>query len=391
MAVEDGVTTLYVGAHYQVSAGIVTKYYFAGTQHIAERVNGTLSFILADHLGSTGVVTDASGAVIAEMRYTPYGETRSAAGTSPTDYLYTSQRQEAGLGLYFYNARWYDPALARFAQADTIVPSTGNPQAWDRYAYGLNNPSRYTDPTGHVACVGNNFDDGPQCFTSKYLWAWGITTIGSSAYDSTLTRAAALSGEKLSNLGKQANFAIFGELKGDPQSVFRKTHGNISMDFSTSEDGCETVGSTITCGTLHRPLSTFIHEFGHVLENHLKIGHPNTPASSLDPITDSNGNPIDDNGSGNFYRTTLGFKCNTYRCLEHPPSIGYGYPGCNIGDPQMSLCAKQEQWADLYMNWIFDSTGDPNHGFTPDSYGDRRRLYMQQQFYWIFTSGGFLP
>lgn len=45
------------------------------------------------------------------------------------------------------NARWYDPALGRFAQADSIVP--GGVQGWDRYAYTLNNPIRYNDPTGH--------------------------------------------------------------------------------------------------------------------------------------------------------------------------------------------------------------------------------------------------
>ncbi|MGC9397236.1 MAG: RHS repeat-associated core domain-containing protein [Anaerolineae bacterium] len=54
------------------------------------------------------------------------------------------------MGLYFYNARYYDPALGRFIQADTIVPSPANPQSLNRYAYTLNNPLRYTDPTGHI-------------------------------------------------------------------------------------------------------------------------------------------------------------------------------------------------------------------------------------------------
>ena len=48
----------------------------------------------------------------------------------------------------FYNARWYDPALGRFAQADSIVP--GGVQGLDRYAYVNNNPLRYNDPTGHM-------------------------------------------------------------------------------------------------------------------------------------------------------------------------------------------------------------------------------------------------
>jgi len=53
--------------------------------------------------------------------------------------------------LYFYDARSYDPSLGRFIQADTLVPSPANPQSLNRYAYTLNNPLRYTDPTGHYS------------------------------------------------------------------------------------------------------------------------------------------------------------------------------------------------------------------------------------------------
>jgi RHS repeat-associated protein len=53
------------------------------------------------------------------------------------------------LALYDYRARYYDPALGRFTQPDTIVPKPGNPQALNRYAYVNNNPLKYTDPSGH--------------------------------------------------------------------------------------------------------------------------------------------------------------------------------------------------------------------------------------------------
>ncbi|MBK7203037.1 MAG: hypothetical protein IPH87_21300 [Anaerolineae bacterium] len=43
-------------------------------------------------------------------------------------------------GLYFYNARYYDPSLGRFASADTLIPNPGNPQSLNRYSYVLNNP-----------------------------------------------------------------------------------------------------------------------------------------------------------------------------------------------------------------------------------------------------------
>lgn len=61
--------------------------------------------------------------------------------------------------MYFYNARWYDSALGRFAQADTIVP--GGVQGLDRYAYVNNNAVRYTDPSGH-RCVGGSGGDDPR-------------------------------------------------------------------------------------------------------------------------------------------------------------------------------------------------------------------------------------
>jgi RHS repeat-associated protein len=74
---------------------------------------------------------------------------RYSWGTAPTAYRFTGQRLEESLGLYYYRARWYDPALGRFVQPDPIVPSPGDPQQLNRFAYARNNPLKYTDPTGH--------------------------------------------------------------------------------------------------------------------------------------------------------------------------------------------------------------------------------------------------
>ena len=59
--------------------------------------------------------------------------------------------------LLCYHARYYDPGVARFVSADSIIPGqsdkagTPNPQDLNRYSYGENNPVKNTDPTGH--CV----------------------------------------------------------------------------------------------------------------------------------------------------------------------------------------------------------------------------------------------
>ncbi|NOH02418.1 MAG: RHS repeat-associated core domain-containing protein [Chloroflexi bacterium] len=154
-----GETTLYVGQHYEVTGSEITKYYFAGSQRIAFRKDGDLNYLLSDHLGSSSITTDSNGNPIASMLYKAWGETRYSAGTLGMDYQYTGQRKVEDIGLYFYNARWYDPALGRFAQADTIIPQGQGVQAWDRYAYTNNNPVRYNDPTGHCIdlCVIETF------------------------------------------------------------------------------------------------------------------------------------------------------------------------------------------------------------------------------------------
>ncbi len=81
-----------------------------------------------------------------------WGEDRYEEGAGLTNNRYTGQRAE-GYGLYFYQARWYDSALGRFAQADSIIPiQTQGVQAWDRYAYVNNAPCNNTDPDGRF-CI----------------------------------------------------------------------------------------------------------------------------------------------------------------------------------------------------------------------------------------------
>jgi RHS repeat-associated protein len=108
----------------------------------------TVSYILQDHLGSTVGTTDSSGAITSAINYFSFGECRVSTGTLPTDKKYTGQRSDS-TGLYYYNARYYYPEIGRFISPDMIVPDATNPQALNRFTYVLNNPLKYTDPTGH--------------------------------------------------------------------------------------------------------------------------------------------------------------------------------------------------------------------------------------------------
>src|SRR5688500_5322716 len=126
------------------------------------RINSTLYYTLKDHLGSASVVTDASGNILGENRYYPYGETRLTTGTIFTDKLFTGQREMVGLGIYHYGARFYSPKLGRFLSPDTFVPGAANPQAYNRYSYVLNNPLKYIDATAHAQVCADG-DEGGGC------------------------------------------------------------------------------------------------------------------------------------------------------------------------------------------------------------------------------------
>jgi len=125
----------------------MVKYYYAGGQRVAMRKGSSApSYLLGAHLGSTSVTAHRNGALSSSQRDTPWGGTQS--DSRPTSFQYTGQRKDA-TGLYFYNARYYDPYLNRFLSPDTIVPDPTNPQSFNRYSYVYNNPLAYIDPDGH--------------------------------------------------------------------------------------------------------------------------------------------------------------------------------------------------------------------------------------------------
>jgi RHS repeat-associated protein len=86
------------------------------------------------------------------------------------------------LGLMYYNARYYLPGAGRFLSADTIVPNPQNPQSLNRYAYVLNSPLGYKDPSGHDRCgvAGTTCLDEPPIIPVRGKWPFGDDTSYSS-------------------------------------------------------------------------------------------------------------------------------------------------------------------------------------------------------------------
>jgi RHS repeat-associated protein len=178
-AVAGLAATVYVGSQYEKQGSTVVKYYLFGGQRVAMNKGGVLYYLAGDHLGTTSAVlcgqaagcgTVPMGGKVAESRHHPYGTQRWASGTFPTDYRFTGQRVETGLGgIYHMGARFYDPALARWLSADTLVPDPKNPQSLNRYSYVRNSPLNFTDPTGHRE-DGECGPIGGDCIDVSALW-----------------------------------------------------------------------------------------------------------------------------------------------------------------------------------------------------------------------------
>ena len=160
----QGRTKVYIGQLYVCTGTACAKLIYAGAQRVAmvQVTSGSTSYFHADHLGSTSVLTNASGTAEEHNSYRPYGDIHTHTGTSDEVYKYTGQERDASTDLYFYQARYYAQGLGRFVSPDSIVQNPLDPQAFNRYAYARNNPVRYTDPTGHSFHEGL-FDWLPCC------------------------------------------------------------------------------------------------------------------------------------------------------------------------------------------------------------------------------------
>ncbi|MFH0862130.1 MAG: RHS repeat-associated core domain-containing protein [Candidatus Altiarchaeota archaeon] len=197
---EDGSnrTTYYVTPSYEIEynetgARKDTRYVFANGERMAElHQNGSKTYYLNDHLGSSSVLVNELGEQLDRLTYYPYGEVKT--GGDESKYGYNNKELDS-TGLNYYGARYYNPELKRWTQPDTIIPNPYDPQSLNRYSYVKNNPEKYIDPTGHfaflpiVAAMGIGFIAGVASYGFNHIgkddWSWseaaGYGVVGAAA------------------------------------------------------------------------------------------------------------------------------------------------------------------------------------------------------------------
>lgn len=181
----------------KVAGGLTTYFAYDGMGRLGAEYGGSpgtggVRYLTVDHLGSTRVVTDGSGAVTARCDYSAFGEVllgtagvgnrnaiaEYACGQGSVNQKFTGQERDQGpneWGNDYFLARYYNGAHGRFTSADAPFADqqAGDPQSWNLFSYARNNPFRFVDPTGRDCVeVSGGFsgwaDDGKIPFCDKF-------------------------------------------------------------------------------------------------------------------------------------------------------------------------------------------------------------------------------
>jgi RHS repeat-associated protein len=139
------------------TSGKITKYVYGPTGLPLEEIlsSGKTYYYAHDGLGSTRVLSTSTGAVADTDAYGPYGAVTASTGTVQDKLLYAGQYLDGESGLYYMQARYYDPGTGQFTNVDPDLSSTGQP-----YEYAGDDPINQIDPTGLGFCLAGHNPNG---------------------------------------------------------------------------------------------------------------------------------------------------------------------------------------------------------------------------------------
>ena len=142
----------YIGPNNQVVARNMTGLHGLVTPgHEPDlRTTGGLMYYHYDGLNTVSELTDRHGDLIEQYRYDGFGNIMAGITAPFNSFTFTGQMYDDKSSLINMNARWYDPNAGRFMTEDTYRGDLVNPLSQHQYAYVMNNPINYIDPTGHV-------------------------------------------------------------------------------------------------------------------------------------------------------------------------------------------------------------------------------------------------
>jgi RHS repeat-associated protein len=189
------------------AGGAPMEFIFFGGKRVARRdAGGAVSYFFADHLGTSRVVTNATGGITEDSDFYPFGGERVVTDLLPDqNYKFTGKERDTESGLDYFGARYYSSTSGRFLTPDwaaspTAVPyaELSDPQTLNLYASARNDPINKVDADGHCpwcigALVGAAVGAGLETYKQyKAGQGFNIAKIGGKALQGGLVGAVAV-------------------------------------------------------------------------------------------------------------------------------------------------------------------------------------------------------
>ncbi len=164
-------------AEYNATSGIPAQtnpskeYGYRGGQMLVIAEGTAVKWLVQDHLGSTRMEIAVGGALsdVTRHDFLPFGEELTGSmrmgngygAATNTKQKFTGYERDSETGLDFAQARYLSSVQGRFSSPDPLyyqVTMSIDPQRFNLYAYGRNNPLKWTDPTGERLFVSGNIN-----------------------------------------------------------------------------------------------------------------------------------------------------------------------------------------------------------------------------------------
>ena len=266
----DGVETFYFGKSYErvkdTNTGVVQHKHFVyadgklialntqtddGEKQLKDK---QVRYLHYDALNSVDMITDGYGLVVERRSYDTWGKQRKVAWSDngPLDVVqsaitnrgYTGHEEITEVGLVHMNGRVYDQELGRFIGADRLIQEPFVTNSFNRYAYVMNNPLKYTDPTGYewneyIARVRDRFQEYND-----------ILENGNSKNEDMIRRESSYDGSSSNGTAD----TVIDVTKGDSEDVQYSGLGKFSADSDNYSTGYTSVDGEYRSGIVRGEL-----------------------------------------------------------------------------------------------------------------------------------------
>ncbi len=220
----------------------------------------TVYNIFRDHLGTITHLKNGSNPAD-EYSFDAWGRRRDKDTWSYTldsepalfaDRGFTSHEYLDDFKLYNMNGRLYDPVVGRFLNPDPYVQDPGFTQNYNRYSYCLNNPLKYTDPSGQWRSGGI-----AEYFASGAFMHSNMHTDGAGGFDSGNGGGSVYGGPGYGDNGPGASGVYYDWYSGYHRSTSDGSYVPWQYAYNVASQYGNPASAIIFSGTQSNPYETF--------------------------------------------------------------------------------------------------------------------------------------